>query len=753
MYAIYADGVCIYNDVYALDDMKVINPKLTLEDNAAGSLSMQLPPTNKGYDTIVRLVTDISVEKDGTELWAGRVLSESTDFWNNRTLVCEGELTFFNDSSQPQKEYSGLSVRAYMEALIEIHNSKVAANRQFTIGAVTITDDTFPTRYTNYEKTIELFNNLVDEYGGHLRVRKVNGVRYLDYLAEYPDTCSQVIQFGSNLIEFTRNWDSTEYATVIVPLGNRLDESPIEALDAYLTVESVNNGSMYVQSDEAVAAYGWIEKVVNWDDVSEPEELLEKAKAYLADLQFDNMEIELSALDLHYLDVDQEAVKLLDEIQVISRPHGLNRLFPVTKLEIPLDSPEKTQFTLGDTVQTSLTSVNNQINSTILQKIDGLPKAHSLLKEAQDNATQIMNMATTGYITIAKGEHGAETLYISNTPDYTESDKLWKWNMNGLGYSSDGGENFGLAITMDGAIVADYITAGVLNGDVIRAGTIQDPNANVIFDLDEGTLTIKKGSIDIGDGNFTVDTSGNMYARNGTFAGTLVGAKGSFGGVVQASDFLDANGNSMLDEGRFKSDYLSLYGLTIKNKTTEQPTFEVKSDGTISIGAGCTINWSGVTETNLSSSSAYNAAVNAQSAATDAQSTANNAYDAAIDAADAASSAETLAKRIADGEYSKGTFISGTEIYSPTIYADEFVVKPRTSSSGSWSGGYSMYGYFGDILWKMLNISYLGTKTAPYVVFQSPAGAYSQWNFTITYFTKTVDFSDATVKGLYLTFT
>ena len=53
MYSIYADGVCIYNDVFSLDDMKVVNPKLTLEDSAAGSLEMTLPHTNKAYDTIV----------------------------------------------------------------------------------------------------------------------------------------------------------------------------------------------------------------------------------------------------------------------------------------------------------------------------------------------------------------------------------------------------------------------------------------------------------------------------------------------------------------------------------------------------------------------------------------------------------------------------------------------------------------------------------------------------------------------------
>ena len=116
--------------------------------------------------------------------------------------------------------------------------------------------------------------------------------------------------------------------------------------------------------------------------------------------------------------MNTEAVKLLDEIRVISRPHGLDRLFPVTKLEIPLDHPENTQFKMSDSVQVSLTSVNNQTNAAVLEKIDNLPKAHSILKEAQENATEIMNMATTGYITITRDEYGSDTLYISNVRDY-----------------------------------------------------------------------------------------------------------------------------------------------------------------------------------------------------------------------------------------------------------------------------------------------------------------------------------------------
>lgn len=765
MYSIYADGACIYSDVFALESMKVLNPKLVLEDNGAGSLSMKLPPMNVGYSSIVRMITDISVQKDGEEIWAGRVLSESKDFWNNRDLYCEGEMAFFNDSSQPPAEYSGLSVRAYLERLIAVHNSKVTPNRRFTLGAVTVVDKNFPTYYTNYEKTMAILNALVEQYGGHLRVRKVNGVRYLDYLAEYPDTCSQVIQFGSNLIDFTRKWDSTEFATVIIPLGNRLEDSPIEALDAYLTVESVNQGSMYVQSNEAVAAYGWIEKTVTWDEVSDPAVLLEKAKTYLTDLQFDNLELELSALDLHYLDVNTEAVKLLDEIRVISRPHGLDRMFPVKKLEIPLDNPEQTQFTLGDSVKTSLTSVNNQTSAAILQKIEGLPKAHSILKEAKENATQIMNMATTGYITITKDQYGSETLYISNVRDYKKADKLWKWNMNGLGYSNDGGKTFGLAITMDGSIVADYITTGVLNADVIRAGVLKDYGGNFSLDFETGKLTMKKGSINIGNGNFTVDENGNLFARRGTFAGTLSGATGTFGGqlvaasgdfkgVVQASDFLDRYGRSMMSGDKFSSDYLDLYGITIRNRNTGEITFAVSSTGVITIngnitmGAGSTINWAAVSNQNLNYNPAYSLAQTANSQANRALSDAADAYDAADAAYARANQAYRLANSIEMPSYIRSTYIDSTTIRSPVIEGGEFYGGEFNVIAGGNSGSFNLYGPYGSSRYHMFSISYYDAGVwGPYVYVSSPCGGTIRFDGNVE-FTGNVEFASARVHGL-----
>ena len=531
MYSIWADGVCIHNDAYLARSHKVVSPKLTLEDSAAGSLTMTLPPVNVGYSSVQRLSSEITVKRDGIEIWSGRVIDEKQGFHNSRVLTCEGELAYLNDSVQPPAEYHGVTVRGFLSILVGIHNSR--SEKKFAVGSVTVTDSNDSLyRYTNYESTLECVNEkLVKKLGGHIRIRKaedylldsggnpildsadeqVGGpVRYIDYLADWPNTNTQVIRFGSNLLDFTRNWDLTKLATVILPRGARLEESPIEALEAYTTVESVNGGSIYVQSPEAVAQYGWIAKVADWDDVTTPSVLLAKARAYLQDVQFESLTLELSALDLHYLNADTEAVNLLDQIRCVSAPHGMDRYFPVTKMTIPLDKPEETAYVLGSQARLSLTSASSQFAQSVREKIENIPSKQAILKEAKENAASLINQATNGYITVVQGANRSEELVISDSPDYTHATRLWKWNINGLGYSKDGGRTYGLAMTMDGAIVADFITTGTLTANVIKAGTIRDAAGKNYWNLETGEFRLS-ATTQVGDS--TIITANDVSTR------------------------------------------------------------------------------------------------------------------------------------------------------------------------------------------------------------------------------------------------
>lgn len=536
MYEIWADNLKIYDDTIDLIEYKVTDPTLTLEDNSSGSLKMTIPSTNIGYNTVKRMTSHITVIRNGFEIWAGRVLTEEADFWNNRILTCEGELAYFNDTSQPVAEYTNVSIATYLKALIAKHNLKVDASRQFDIDdgqQITVTG-TIEKIYTNYEKTVDCLGKLIEQYGGHFRIRKTGNKRYLDYLANYVRTNPQKIDFGKNLLDFTRNWDESNFATVVIPLGAKLEEQLYEDIDERLTIRTVNSGKDYLESS-VVSTYGRIEKVVTWDDEESPQNLKAKGQQYLSEIQFDNMTIELSALDLHYLDVNVEAINLLDVVLVTSQPHGMiDHAFPVTKLDIPLDRPENTKFTLNGTAISSLSSLI--LANTIKTEETINASSQSTYKKSSANTTKVVNKATNGYITITRetvqNPDGTDSLYITDTSNLSSALKMWKWDLNGLSYSTRSSSSVPwssplVAMNMDGSIVADRITTG----------TLKSQNNNFSLNLNDGTLTMKKGSINIGNNAFKVDTDGSVTISKGVL---------SIGTATLSSDpafSVDSNGN------------------------------------------------------------------------------------------------------------------------------------------------------------------------------------------------------------------
>ena len=339
------------------------------------------------------------------------------------------------------------------------------SQKSFKVGAVTVVDTNDSLyRYTNYETTLTCISDkLLKNLGGHIRIRKVNGVKYIDYLADYEGESDQTIQFGKNLLDFSQTIDASDIATAVIPLGGKLEESTIEALEERLTIASVNNGCDFVFSPSAVSNYGWIYKTVTFDDVNVPSNLKRKGEEYLSDVQFESLVLECTAVDLNNLDVDIQRINILDMVRVVSEPHGLNRLFPVTKLKLSLDNPEKDQITLGseNSTKTSLTGVSKTNNSSAMDAIENIPTESSILKQAQDNASALITSATHGHVVTTANEQ-----LIMDTDDIETAQRVWRWNLNGLGYSKTGyNGSYTAAITMDGQIVGDRLVGGSVSAE------------------------------------------------------------------------------------------------------------------------------------------------------------------------------------------------------------------------------------------------------------------------------------------------
>lgn len=115
-------------------------------------------------------------------------------------------------------------------------------------------------------------------------------------------------------------------------------------------------------------------------------------------------------------------------------------------------------FQIG-TFQPTFTSYTTKLGEDVKQV-----NPQSILAEATQNATNLITSAMGGYVYKTNSE-----LYIMDTDDPSTAERVWRWNINGLGYSSTGISGpYGLAMTMDGQIVADFITTGTLNTAVIN---------------------------------------------------------------------------------------------------------------------------------------------------------------------------------------------------------------------------------------------------------------------------------------------
>lgn len=277
-------------------------------------------------------------------------------------------------------------------------------------------------------------------------------------------------------------------------------------------------------------------------------------------------------------------------------------------------------------------------------------------------------------------------------------------------------------------------TSGEIGGFIIASSYLYSGSGSTRVAINGGVdyyseYAFWAGATNPASAPFWVKKNGDMKATKGEFTGTLNAP--NLKGVMTA----DASGGWIegcgIRVGRN-------YGANMGYNFYVDPNGNVWMQGNLVLKNG-SITWANLDQSTKNTiNEAYNAA--------------DAAYDLASDAYDYAADAEKLAKRIANGEFKNGTFINGTEIYSPTIYADEFVVMPRNNYSNRWTGGYSMYGYFGNTLYHMLNIGYADTGFSPEIEFWSPAGAYAYWGFGRTSFSGYCDFSGATVTGITATF-
>ena len=341
MTQVFADGAIVYDS--RLDDYRVLGLKTHPVINKGGTAEITLPPNHPKYNDFVSFKTLVTIYRDGKLKFRGRALYPADDFLNRRTITCEGEKCFLRDAIMRPYLYQDSPANIFTAA-IGIYNGQVDSWKQFVVGTITVTDanDYIRMESDTAKTMLDFVDALIDRCGGYIVfTTNAAGQRVINWYATLSYRSSQTIQFGKNLLDFTRSDANTSLATRIIPYGAKQDDGSL------LTIKSVNNGVDYIQDDEAVALRGIITTTETWDDVTEPANLLTKARQYLSTAKLMITSLDLSAADLSLMDKTVDSFEVGDNIRVISKPHSVDDWFLLTEKDEDLLDPAKGSISLG----------------------------------------------------------------------------------------------------------------------------------------------------------------------------------------------------------------------------------------------------------------------------------------------------------------------------------------------------------------------------------------------------------------------
>lgn len=515
--------------------------------NTIDSFEFTIYSNNDGYNEIYPYRTTVQVYNTKTDEYdfRGRVILQTdemeADGLISRTFLCESELGYLCDSVQLYGEFHEITVASFLEYLITQHNSLVEEGKRFTVGIVEQLDNNDSLyRYLSYDTTWNnIKSDMIDKLGGELRIRHEEGKMYLDYVHQIGSVSDTEITLGRNMKQLTEEKDATEYCTRLLPLGGKLtkldDQGQEVETEQRMTVADVNNGSIYVEDASAIKEFGEKTAVKIWDDVTNPDNLLRKAREYLVGQKI-TISDSITAVDLSLLDMDIDTFRVGDVYTIKNPLLGIQRNVRIISKSISIESPQDTSITLGSPKE-GLMEHNLSEKKQIIAEVEKTIRRQSSLEQTVDGFKFEVEKTLEGQIEqIAQLELTAEQL------DSKISD-----NVNDLQSQ----------ITQN----AEEITTKVSSGDV---GTIVKQNATSWGLSINGKLSGTNYNFD--GSNFTIGSSnGDTTAYHAPGYSKWTHSDGSYS---QA----DSNGFKRYSNGTGKSYFYFTYTGEVLTESWDEVT-------------------------------------------------------------------------------------------------------------------------------------------------------------------------------------
>ena len=420
-YTVTYDGEFLF-DPYG-DDV-ITDSTVSGEVNAAVYFDFTIESTHRLYDKIEEKAGIVKVYSDKKLLFMGEITDIQEDFYGSKQVSCVDPRDHLNDVLlRPYSTVSGeqpntapSSVDGYFQWLVDRYNAGTINQKfHFQVGVnqgAYLDKNNYIYRSSEQFPSVgsELEDKILDSLGGYLTLTYPEDIPTLNLYADVHQANTQIIDFGVNLIDFTKTTGTNEQYTAIRPEGGtpEKDSDDPDAPDPEpTTIESLGDGVTSVDSDyvkkgdvvycqSAVNRYGYREYSWTDSDTTDPQDLLEKAIADLKKKIEPKLTIEVKAVDMALFMEGYDHLECGQVARVRSKPHDIDEYLLVSSMDIDLKDPSQTKYTLGqafDSLTGEQSSFVKSLNSGINSSLDAAASIDKALKDQAEKVDQAVTDA------------------------------------------------------------------------------------------------------------------------------------------------------------------------------------------------------------------------------------------------------------------------------------------------------------------------------------------------------------------------
>ena len=405
-------------------DDRITDTKLSSKLNAASYFDFTIAPTHSLYSKLAERAGEVRIYFNNLILFKGEITKMEEDFEGNYSVSCTGVLDYLTatrvrpystvEGEQPLKAPS--SYDGYFQWLISQHNSNcLDSSKHFSVGVNQgnmLDKNNYIYRSSEQRPTTasEIEDKILNSAGGYLFVRYQDDLNILDLYADVHDVNTQIIDYGVNMLDFTKTTTAESQYTAVVATGYTPNppEGQPDAKMKPITLEGCTDGGTPYSSTivkmgdrvydvEAVARYGYHEYYVSNTDITTYDGLLYYACKTLNTLLSPALTISVKAVDLALIMGDKyKHLQLGQAVRIRSKPRKVDEYLMVNSIDLDLMNPENTTFDLGASYDTLtgqqsayLKTLNASINAS-LDTVDALStnvkNSAKLAQEAKDKA-------------------------------------------------------------------------------------------------------------------------------------------------------------------------------------------------------------------------------------------------------------------------------------------------------------------------------------------------------------------------------